>query len=268
MQSRRVAFLSGAGGGIGAAIARSLAAEGCAVVLASRSTERCRALAESIRAGGGEAVPVELEVKSAASVRSAIERAQKLCERFGPIAWLVNNAGIAITAPLTKRSAEGIEDLYQEHLEVNFLGAERLTSGLLPDMLARGYGRIVNVASSAGLRGYAYASAYCASKHALIGYTLAAAEELQGKGVCVNAVAPHYVDSPMTDATVERIVSKTGRDPIEVRSFLAAQNPGGRLVQPEEVALAVLSLCEGETSGAILELDGGATPRQACPTTN
>ena len=132
--------------------------------------------------------------------------------------------------------------------------AVRRTAGI-----EAGYGRVVNVASSAGLRGYAYVADYCASKHALVGLTRAAALELGPKGVLVGAVCPHYVDTPMTAESIRRVVEKTGKSEVEARRFFEQQNPGGRLVTAYEVADAVASLCEGEENGTLIELDGSST---------
>jgi NAD(P)-dependent dehydrogenase (short-subunit alcohol dehydrogenase family) len=128
-------------------------------------------------------------------------------------------------------------------------------------MKAAGYGRVVNVGSSAGLRGYPYTTAYCASKFALVGYTLAAAVELQRTGVTVNAVCPHYVESSMLERSIERIVAKTGQSPADVRALLERDNPGGRIVRAEEVAAAVADLLAGDENGTLVELDGGERPR-------
>jgi NAD(P)-dependent dehydrogenase (short-subunit alcohol dehydrogenase family) len=127
-------------------------------------------------------------------------------------------------------------------------------------MVERGRGSIVNVASSASLQGYAYAAAYCVAKHAVLGYTRAAALELERKGVRVHAVCPHYVDTDLTSESVRRIVAKTGRSAEEAREFLAAQNPGGRLIEPGEVAEAVLTLLQSERGGLLAELDGSGPP--------
>jgi NAD(P)-dependent dehydrogenase (short-subunit alcohol dehydrogenase family) len=126
-------------------------------------------------------------------------------------------------------------------------------------------GRIVNVASSAGLRGYAYTAAYCASKHALLGYTRAAARELAGSGVSIAAVCPHFVDSPLTEASVQRLVEKTRKSVAEAREFFAKQNPGGRLISTAEVADAIWSLIEADENGTILELDGARVLRLEGP---
>ncbi len=252
-----VAVVTGAGQGIGAAIARRLAAAGAHVFLTGRRAEPLEQLAAELTALGLGADAVRLDVTERESVRAALATILQRAEAIGPVDWLVNNAGMAKSAPLLAPAQ--VTDLYEEHLEVNFHGARRMIEALLPGMRAAGYGRIVNVASSAGLVGYPYVSAYCASKHALVGYTRAAALELAGTGVAISAVCPHYVDSPMTDRSVERIVEKTGRTPEQARSALAAQNPGGRLVTVDEVAAKVLELLEGSQTGAIVELDGART---------
>ena len=177
------------------------------------------------------------------------------CGAPGPVEWLVNNAGLAESAPLLGER-ERQEQLASQHMEVNYHGPRRLIQALAPGMVERGYGRIVSIASSAGLRGYAYVADYCASKHALVGFSRAAALELGPRGVFVNLVCPHYVDTPMTARSIERLVQKTGRTPSEARGFFEQQNPGKRLVTVYEVAEATWRLCAGEDNGALLELDG------------
>ena len=180
------------------------------------------------------------------SVRAGVARARAFLDELGNdgaplgVDWLVNNAGIAESAPLLSRSGPGANDeLFDRLLEVNFHGARRLVEELAPGMKERGYGRVVNVASMAGLRGYAYVAAYCASKFALVGYTLAASDELAKNGVTVNAVCPHYVDTSMLDRSVSNVMEKTGMDQDAARDFFRNENPGGRLVTVEEVAEAV-----------------------------
>jgi len=242
-----VALITGAGRGIGAAIAEYFGAHGIAVFVAARTSADCEGVAAKINEAGGRARALALDVTGVDSVQDAIDSAQD----FGQIDWLINNAGIALSAPMLSS-----EELYQKHLDVNFHGPRRMVEALVPAMIEHGSGRVVNIASSAGMYGYAYVAAYVASKHAVLGYTRSAALELAKTGVTFNAVCPHYVDSPMTDQSIANIVEKTGRSVEETQQFFAKQNPGGRLVQPEEIAKAVYSLCVGEANGEVIELDG------------
>jgi 3-hydroxybutyrate dehydrogenase len=255
---RHIALVTGGGRGIGAAICQRVAREAALVLVASRTASESGAVADGINAAGGKAWPLVMDVADPESVRVGLEEARRLTGPFGSIDWLVNNAGIAESAPY---GAETREALLARHMEVNFHGPRRLMEALLPGMEARDYGRIVNVASSAGLRGYAYVSAYCASKFALVGYSLAVADELEGTGVCVNLVCPHYVDSPMLARSVQRLVQKTSMQESLAREFFRRSNPGQRLVTVDEVAGAVQHLLRGDEHGAVLELDGGAERR-------
>src|SRR5262245_14427315 len=250
---RHVALVTGGSRGIGEAICRRVAREGASVLVAARSRARCEAVASSIRAQGGAAWPLALDVSDPVSIAAALEEAKTLTGPFGSIDWLVNNAGIAESAPFTddKREAR-----MQRHLETNFHGPRRLMEALIPGMEARGYGLIVNVASSAGLRGYAYVTAYCATKFALVGYSLAVADELEGTGVHIDLVCPHYVDSPLLAESVQRLVKKTKMQESLAREFFRRSNPGQRLVTMDEVAGAVVHLLRGDEHGAVLELDG------------
>jgi len=257
MSKQHVALVTGAGRGIGEAIARRLAKEGAAVIVAARTGSMCATLATSIRAGGGKAWPLTFDVGVRAGVGPAVDRAKKLAIEVGPIDWLVNNAGIAHSAPFLSHGRDKELDQYEEHLRVNFHGARWLVEALVPGMLERGYGRVVNIASSAGLKSYAYAAAYGASKHALVGYSQAVAQELRKTPVTMNVVCPHYVDSPMTKESIARIVEKTGKSAEETRKFLASQNPGGTLVGVDEVAQAVWELLSSERNAAVVELVGG-----------
>jgi NAD(P)-dependent dehydrogenase (short-subunit alcohol dehydrogenase family) len=254
---RHAALVTGAGRGIGEAIAHRLARGGAAVLVAARSQEACIEVSTAIRSQGGKAWPLYLDVGDPDSIAQAVEDAVDLVEGVGPIDWLVNNAGIVESAPFLAHGRETGVDLYEKHLRVNFHGARRMIEALVPAMIERGYGRVVNMASSAGLESYAYAAAYGASKHALVGYSQAAAQELAKTKVTMNLVCPHYVDSPMTDASVARIVAKTKRSEAETRKFLASQNPGGSLVGVDEIAEVVWQLLTGEKNGAIAELVGG-----------
>ena len=251
-----VALVTGGGGGIGAAVCRGLAAEGAFVLVAGRNQARCIEVAERIRAGGGRAAALTLDVTDTRALENLASATMRLA---GPVDWLVNNAGFVESAPLLPgdRGGDRGPDAYRRHMDVNFHGARRVFEELLPGMLAASYGRVVQIASSAALQGYAYVSAYTAAKHALLGYTRAAALELAAKGVALSTVCPHYVDTPMTDASVQRISDQTGRAAKEVRKYLARQNPGGVLVTPEEVAETTLELLRSDLTGAVVELLGG-----------
>jgi len=250
---RHVALVTGGSRGIGEAICKRIAREGASVLVAARSLESCTRVAEAIRATGGAAWPLKLDVSDPASITAALEAARALTGPFGSIDWLVNNAGIAESAPFSEEKREA---RVERHMATNFHGARRLMEALVPGMEARGYGRVVNVASSAGLRGYAYVTAYCAAKFALVGYSLALADELDGSGVGVNLVCPHYVDSPLLAESVQRLARKTHMEPAMAREFFRRSNPGGELVTVDEVAGAVLHLLRNEANGAVLELDG------------
>jgi NAD(P)-dependent dehydrogenase (short-subunit alcohol dehydrogenase family) len=186
---------------------------------------------------------VSADVSDAAQVAAAFASAR---ERFGPLAILINNAGQAGSAPFLKTDAQ----LWQQMLAVNLTGTFLCTQAALPDMLAGGWGRVVNVASTAGLIGYAYVSAYCAAKHGVIGLTRALALEVAKKGVTVNAVCPGYTETDILLESIANVVAKTGRSLDAARAGFAAGNPQGRLVQPDEVADTVRWLC-GEAASAI-----------------
>ena len=249
------ALVTGASSGIGAATARALSAAGHVVIAAARRREALVELCESF---SGPSLAVVLDVTDPASISSALEEARAFAEAHGGIGWLVNNAGTAESAPLER----GDDALAERMLEVNYHGARRLTEALAPAMVAGGSGAVVNVASSAGLAGYAYVSHYCAAKHALVGYSRAVASEVEGKGVRVSLVCPHYVDTPMTDASADSLALKTGKSREELRAFFASENPGGRLVTAEEVAEAILGLLTEGANGSLVELDGsGDAPK-------
>jgi len=236
----RHALVTGGGRGIGAAIARQLLAAGATVTVLGRRLDVVQALAaeqpERLHA-------VSADVSDAAQVAAAFASAR---ERFGPLAILINNAGQAGSAPLLKTDAQ----LWQQMLAVNLTGTFLCTQAALPNMLAEGWGRIVNVASTAGLTGYAYVSAYCAAKHGVIGLTRALALEVAKKGVTVNAVCPGYTETDILLESIANVVAKTGRSVEAARAGFAAGNPQGRLVQPDEVADTVRWLC-GAAASAI-----------------
>jgi NAD(P)-dependent dehydrogenase (short-subunit alcohol dehydrogenase family) len=222
------ALVTGGGSGIGAAIAGALAAEGARLTLVGRDGARLEAAA----ARHGAAVLV-CDVADADAVAAA-------CARAGAVDLLVNNAGAAASAPLARTDLA----LWRRLHDVNAGGAFLLCRALAPGMVERGFGRIVNVASTAGLRGYPYVTAYCAAKHALVGFTRALALELATTAVTVNAVCPGYTETPLLERTVQGITAATGRDGAAARRALLRENPQGRFVQAAEVASAVAWLCE------------------------
>jgi NAD(P)-dependent dehydrogenase (short-subunit alcohol dehydrogenase family) len=246
------AFVTGGGRGIGAAIARALLMHGARVTVSGRNVETLAETAGEL-AQLGEINHVVTDIAVAESVMHAFEQARS---HFGPIDILINNAGQAQSAPFSATD----EALWQHMLAVNLTGTFHCTHAALPDMLASGWGRIVNVVSTAGLTGYKYVSAYCAAKHGVIGLTRSLALEVATKGITVNAVCPGYTETDIVRDAIANIVAKTGRTEAAARADLSAGNPQKRLVQPEEVANAVLWLCSPGSdamNGQALAVAGG-----------
>ncbi len=243
------AVITGGGSGIGAAIAAALVAEGARVTLMGR---RLDALQSQVVTLGDAAQAVVCDVCDEASVAAAFAAARARAT----IDLLVNNAGAVESRPLARTDSAA----WRRALDVNLSGAFLCLQQVLPAMVERGYGRVVNVASSAGLKGYAFVAAYCAAKHGLIGLTRAAALELARSGVTVNAVCPGYTETEIVHTAIDTIARKTGRSADAARAALLAANPQGRLVQPQEVAQAVLWLARRDSAaitGQAIAVAGG-----------
>jgi 3-hydroxybutyrate dehydrogenase len=244
----RHAVVTGGGRGIGRAIAAALTGSGAMVTVVGRSEP---ALIDTVKSGQAMGYAIA-DVTEEAALSHAFKR---VTADLGPIAILVANAGGAESAPFLKTSADQFRRLF----ELNVIGVVHAARVVLGDMIARKFGRIVAIASTAGLKGYAYVSAYCAAKHAVVGLTRALAVETARTGVTVNAVCPGYADTDLTRESLQRITEKTGRSHDDALAAMLKDVPLGRLVRPEEVAAAVCYLCSAEAaavSGTTLPIAG------------
>lgn len=243
----RRAVVTGGGRGIGRSIAAALTRAGHEVVVLGRTA----ATLEETVAAGDAAAWRAVDVGDAESLARGLDGLA--------VDVLVNNAGIADSAPFARSDLA----FFRRLMAVNFESVVTATQVVLPGMVERGFGRVISVASVAGLKGYPYVSAYCASKHAVIGLTRALAQEVAKTGVTVNAVCPGYVDTDLVREGAARIAAKTGRAAEEIAAGFHRDNPMGRFVRPDEVAAAVLWLAGDLASGVngqAIAVDGGETP--------
>ncbi len=237
------AVVTGGGRGIGAAVAAELVKRGADVTIMGRSGETLERTAAELRGEPGATVAVEeCDVSDAASVRNAFARA---IANLGPVHVLVNNAGVANSRKLVDMTPE----IWNETIAVNLTGTYLCTSEVIPGMIEAKSGRVVNISSTAGLRGYRTMTAYAASKHGVVGFTRALALEMSKLGITVNAVCPAYTDTDMAAAGIHALTTNLGKTEAEALKMLTGNIPRGTLITPAEVAAAVLWLCSPDASG-------------------
>jgi 3-hydroxybutyrate dehydrogenase len=241
----KLALVTGGGRGIGAAISRALAGAGARVMVCGRTKPDLDALAKEI---GGVAIRCDLSNRT---------ETDEMLASTGHVDVLVNNAGAAESASLERTT----DELWDRIMELDATAPFRVTRALVPAMIKAGFGRIINIASNAGVSGYGYTTAYCAAKHAMVGMTRALAIDLARTGVTINALCPGWVETQMAEEAVTRIAQKTGRSVEEARTSLAAMSPQRRMITPEEVAYAAVALCAHDARGIhgqTIVIDGGA----------
>jgi NAD(P)-dependent dehydrogenase (short-subunit alcohol dehydrogenase family) len=249
--------VTGGGRGAGEAIARSLAEAGAAVLVTARTAAQVERVARDIEAADGRGWAATCDVTDEGSVEALAETALRT---LGGVDILVNNAGVAMSSSI---QATRLED-WERVFAVNVRGTFLCTRAFLPGMVERGWGRVVNIASTAGLKGDRYMAAYASSKHAVLGFTRSVAAEAARAGVTANAVCPGYLDTDMTRESIARIMQKTGRSTDEALEAILAVNPQRRLIAPAEVAAVVRLLCGAGgagINGEAITIDGGELRR-------
>lgn len=252
----KIVLITGGGRGIGRAVAFAFARAGASVAVVARTAEEVARVAAEIRDECGvQTTHATCDVSDAGEVARVVA---SVTETFGRgCEILVNNAGIAESAPILKTN----DEFWQRHLAINLNGTFYCTRAALPSMLERGWGRIINIASIAGKTGAPYIAAYAASKHGVLGLTRSVALEVASKGVTVNAICPGYVDTDMTTRALERIEAKTGHTIADALETLKRTSPQNRLVTPEEVAALALLLASEDgrgINGQAINVDGGS----------
>ena len=241
--------ITGGGRGIGAAIADKMDRLGARITLMGRTESVLLAKAQQL----GRATTVRIDVTDEKTVHKAFGAA---LAGFGPVDILVNNAGAAYSSPFARMDSNNWEQTLAVNLNSVFYCSRQALNG----MLQSGWGRIINIASSAGLKGYAYVSAYCAAKHGVIGLTRALAQEVADKGITVNAICPGYVNTDLLSGAITRIMDKTGMSREEAEASLKSTNPQSRFIEPEEIAAAAAWLClpgSESVTGQSIAITGG-----------
>jgi 3-hydroxybutyrate dehydrogenase len=250
----RRALVTGAGRGIGRSIALALAEAGADVAVTARTSSEIEQVADEIKAMGRNAIARPCDVADASQVE---QLATSIIKSFGAIDILVNNAGSGKSHKFLNHP----DELWHEMLATNLTSVFYVTRAFAPGMVAQNWGRIINIASVASKVGARYIAAYTAAKHGVLGLTRALAAEFVSDGVTVNAICPGYVDTPMTDASIENMFKRTGMTEEQAREFLAQTSPQNRLIEPEEVAaLAVFLALDSSKgiNGQAINVDGGS----------
>jgi NAD(P)-dependent dehydrogenase (short-subunit alcohol dehydrogenase family) len=249
----RIALITGGSKGIGRAIAESFAQEGASVALVARHLDPLQAAVQHIEESGGHALPVLCDVTEAEQVSRL---SAEVGEKLGPIDILVNNAG----ASGSHKFVDHPDALWEWMLEANLTSVYRVSKAVVPGMIARKWGRIINIGSTASKTGARYIAAYTASKHGALGLTRAMAVELNSYNITVNAICPGYADTPFTTDVIANIVAQTGKSEAEARQSLANFSPQKRLIMPEEVAAVAVMLASEAAqgiTGQAISVDGG-----------
>jgi NAD(P)-dependent dehydrogenase (short-subunit alcohol dehydrogenase family) len=251
---RRIALITGATGGIGQALAADFARAAATVVVAARSEDKLKALAERLTREGGRVLPLRCDVGHKEQVD---QLAATIVERIGTVEILICNAGLAPAASFLEMT----DELWDDVLRVNLTGTYYCCKTFLPGMIQSGWGRIINIASTTAKVPYSHVSAYTASKHGVLGLTRSVALETAKSGVTVNAICPGYVDTDLTRKNAQLMAEKTGKNVTEILTLFAKSSPQNRLIAPEEVAALALMLASekaGGITGQAINVDGGA----------